>query len=95
MSVKGKRHIHKYYKARVLGEKLWACAIPTCSHHMPPHYNSLMPGKATICWKCDEAMILDPDALNMDKPMCMECRGLSSESLDEFLKEKGVTNKFE
>jgi hypothetical protein len=82
MSVKGKRHIHKYYRADVLGEKIWACALPLCSHHMPPHYNNLIPGKASLCWECGEAMILDSDNMKMDKPTCVDCRGINE--LNQF-----------
>ena len=79
-----KRHIHKYYKADVLGEKLWACALPTCNHHMPPHYSSLISGKATICWECNDIMVLHAYALEMDKPICLVCRRRNS--MDDRLK---------
>lgn len=77
MSVKGKRHIHKYYHADVLGGKIWACGLPLCNHHMPPHYDGLLPGKASICWKCGETMVLDSISMTMDKPICPDCRQMN------------------
>ena len=77
MSVKGRRHVHKYYRADALGVRIWACAFPTCSHHMPPHYAALIEGKASICWKCGEVMVLDGSNMSMDKPICNDCRSMN------------------
>ncbi len=75
-NVKAKRHTHKYYKAyefKDTGPFLWACALPTCSHHMPKHMESMLPGKYTLCWKCEETTVLDTRTMKMDKPLCEDC----------------------
>jgi hypothetical protein len=102
-NTKAKRHTHKYYKSRPYkgGEYLWTCALPTCSHHMPKHMEHTLHGKATICWGCDEAMILDERAWKLDKPLCTDCDPTSMpvETMDpelvEKLKEMGVLGKLE
>ena len=90
MATKGKRHTHKYYKAKSNYQRIWACALPDCNHHMPPHYETLVHGKATICWKCDGPMVLDAEALAMDKPICPDCRG--ENDIAAYLSERGVIN---
>lgn len=73
MATKAKRHIHKYYKADLDFGEVWACALPDCSHYMPKHMAKLVNGKSSICWKCNEKMILDPNNMNIDKPVCYSC----------------------
>lgn len=40
---------------------------------MPEHYASLMNGKRSICWQCNEPMILTPLNLKMERPICDSC----------------------
>lgn len=82
-----KRHIHKYHKVRVNGIEVWACALPDCNHHMPKHYEDMIPGKSSICWSCGEQMILDSDNMRLEKPSCFSCLH------PEFSSEDGVFNK--
>lgn len=96
MSTKSKRHIHKYYRVEVNGEKLWACGLPNCYHHMPRHYEGLLPGKFSICWKCGEVTTLDDRTLHMDKPLCEECDpnyAPVDDNMVQMLKELGAINK--
>lgn len=86
MSTKAKRHTHKYHKVEAVGIKIWACALPDCNHHMPPHYKNTLPGKATICWECDEDTVLDTVNMRMDKPKCPNCYGLND--INSFLESK-------
>jgi len=75
---KAKRHAHKYHKVQTPFGKIWACALSDCSHHMPHHYEGLLPGKYSVCWGCGELLILDAVSMKEDKPRCIECRsGLS------------------
>jgi hypothetical protein len=83
MATKAKRHTHKYHRVNAGYQMLWACALPDCNHHMPLHLTALVEGKASICWKCGEQMILDSDAMKLDKPICIDCRGINE--LNEFL----------
>lgn len=55
------------------GEMLWACALPTCHHHMPKHYENSIPGKASLCWGCGEQMTLDLENMKLDQPICFTC----------------------
>jgi hypothetical protein len=80
---RSKRHIHKYYKAKVAGDLVWACALPDCNHHMPPHMTSLVEGKSSLCWECGGELVLDPEAYKMDRPTCISCRsGISVDDLN-------------
>lgn len=92
-----KKHIHKYHHVDTIQGKLWACALPGCNHHMPIHYENLLIGKFSICWACNEKLILDEEVMKSDKPECINCRtGLKEEKekdishLAEFLKDRGI-----
>lgn len=74
MANKAKRHIHKYYRAKLAFGDVWACALDNCNHYMPQHMEGLIPGKASLCWNCNQKFILDPNALNMELPTCVNCR---------------------
>jgi hypothetical protein len=77
MSNKAKRHVHKYHRVDIGGAKLWACALGDCNHYMPAHMGSLVPGKNSICWKCNEQMVLNIMNMKDDKPKCDDCSGLN------------------
>jgi hypothetical protein len=77
------QHLHKYYRAQLGFGQVWACAFPDCNHHMPEHYASLLNGKRSICWDCGEPMMLHPQNLTMDRPVCEACR-LGIESVDKL-----------
>lgn len=100
-SNKAKRHTHKYHKIDMLGSKIWACALPDCNHYMPKHMENLIPGKSTYCWECNSSMVLDPKALTMDRPICIDCRNpgmnklLSEKELEEIRKVIGKKDKGE
>lgn len=71
---KVKCYIHKYRRIEFAGRLLFACAAPLCSHYMPKHMEGFLLGKASFCWECDKAMVMDEVALGMDKPICVGCR---------------------
>ena len=74
MSTKAKRHVHKYHRITLSYDtKVWACAHPTCNHYMPKHLESMVEGKASICWSCGEMFQLNPTTMKMDKPFCNDC----------------------
>lgn len=73
MATKARRHIHKYYRVEIAGVKVWACALPECTHYMPAHMTALVDGKASFCWDCGERFILNPTNMNDDKPICSDC----------------------
>lgn len=87
---KAKRHIHKYFRLELAGSPVWACGIPTCNHHMPPHMTPLVNGRASLCWSCDEPFVLNPINMKRDKPKCDDCEGLAD--INEYLESKGVIN---
>lgn len=85
MSTKAKRHIHKYHHISMNGSKIWACALPDCNHYMPLHLNEMVPGKGSFCWNCNDSIILGPDNMDLDKPLCNDCRLMSDGKLKELL----------
>ena len=88
-----KRHPHKYHKIQLSFGKVWACALPECSHYMPLHMTELVVGKFSICWKCGEQFVLEPHHLKLDKPICNDCNPFEIKSITEFLEEKGIINE--
>lgn len=86
MATKAKRHIHKYHRIEVAGEKVWACALGNCNHYMPAHMVNMVPGKNSFCWECDEMIILGPDNMIEDRPRCFNCRtGISPDSIESIV----------
>lgn len=68
------KHVHKYHHIDIgYGTKLWACALPTCNHHMPKHLENSVIGKFSICWNCGQNFILDTENMKKDRPICISC----------------------
>lgn len=84
MASKAKRHIHKYYRAELSFGDVWACALPDCTHYMPQHMEGLMNGKYSVCWECNERMVMHPGNLNMSRPVCDTCK-LGVRDIDSVL----------
>lgn len=91
----GKKHTHKYHKIEIAYDKLWACALDTCTHYMPKHLENNIPGKRSICWKCNEQFILDNVNMADDKPVCSNCSEGTNKLLDylNLLEEKPEANE--
>lgn len=53
----------------------WACAKPDCNHYMPPHIESSINGKYTICWECGATTTMNVLSMKDNNPKCDECRG--------------------
>lgn len=68
------KHTHKYHKVQTPKGHLWCCALPDCSHHQPSYLEAKLVGKRSICWSCDEEMILDDVNMQDDKPMHHTCK---------------------
>lgn len=62
--------------------QVWSCAIPECNHFMPRNMEARVLGKASICWKCNQQIVLDETNMENDKPICHSCSGKSSGLLD-------------
>ena len=76
------KHVHKYHHIDMsYGTKLWACALPTCNHHMPKHIENSLIGKFSICWNCAKNFILDTENMKLDKPICYDCANPKTEVL--------------
>lgn len=69
-----KKHIHKYHKVNIGYTKVWACALPNCSHHMPHNMEDLVIGKSSFCWECNNPIVLDEINMQVDKPICRVCK---------------------
>lgn len=93
--MRSKRHIHKYYKAPYgVGRFVWACALPDCLHHMPPHMEKMVNGKASICWECNNGMTMNPDNMKLTRPICESCRlGIKTDEKFPELTEKEIAVK--
>jgi formylmethanofuran dehydrogenase subunit E len=65
-------HLHKYERA-VLGKNnyvVFRCILPNCAHYIS---KELVKGKICLCNRCNEPMIMDTRASNMQKPHCKPC----------------------
>lgn len=67
-----KKHTHKYFKMKMNGTKVWACALD-CTHYLPKHMEYLIRGRHSICWQCGEEFEMDSFTYEMDKPICIDC----------------------
>ena len=80
MANKARRHVHKYHKVNLGFADAWACALPDCTHYMPPTMEKLVEGKKSICWECNKEFIIDIDSMQSKRPICNDCKlGLDSE----------------
>ena len=52
----------------------WACALPDCTHFMPRNVENMVEGKKSICWKCNQIIILDASNMRDDRPICRTCK---------------------
>lgn len=90
MANRSKRHIHKYHRIELSYGKVWACALPDCNHHMPQYMDSMVPGKNSLCWNCNEKMVLNPLNMKNDKPLCSDCvvNEVDLDGLSEAMKQR-------
>jgi uncharacterized CHY-type Zn-finger protein len=84
MSNRAKRHTHKYHLVKLNFGDVWMCALPDCNHYMPEYLTQSVPGKNSICWKCDKRFILDEYNMQTAQPICDECNPRTNK-LTEFL----------
>jgi hypothetical protein len=56
-----KKHTHQYHRISIGYKNVWACALPNCSHYVPPHLEGTMEGKLSICFGCGESFIFDSE----------------------------------
>ena len=91
MAGKNKRHTHKYHRINIAGDMLWACALPDCYHYMPRHMNNMVIGKKSICWSCNNDLVMDTRSMQSNMPQCLDCEtGTTAESreMDELLNKR-------
>ncbi len=64
-------HIHKYMRVK-LSETytVFKCMIPGCPHYI---CRELVIGRQSICWKCEEPMILTMRSTTLKKPHHLGC----------------------
>lgn len=82
------KHVHKYHKISKF-RTLWVCAMPKCSHYMPPDLNETLVGKMSVCWKCGEEFLLNEENMKRDQPICSDCDP-SISSIGDLLSKLGV-----
>lgn len=92
-------HIHRYI-LRNLGtknepKKKYCCSFPDCTKII--HSKSLIIGKLTICWSCNESFILGNDQvrLNVVKPKCKDCRAKKVSNLPALKAKDTKENKIQ
>lgn len=75
---KVKLHVHKYKKFKQYkngNAYIFRCMLPNCSHYIP---ESLLEGKASVCWGCGKEFILGPRAKYSVQPKCKACKRKSN-----------------
>jgi len=77
------KHIHKYQRKKLARNyKVYACALPDCSHYISA---DLIVGKKTICWVCGRVTIIYKDSNGvLARPHCKTCtkRKTEDEQID-------------
>lgn len=91
-------HIHRYKKVNLSGTPgkkylVYKCLEPTCMHYLPLH---LALGKACICSRCNDVMIISKETLTGSNsgaqlfPHCANCikrkKSPDVDTLSEYLK---------
>jgi hypothetical protein len=70
-----KHGTHRYHRRALGSNKVWACAVPNCTHFIPRYMEAaLIEGRLSLCNNCGNEFTLTPDALKEDEPRCDECR---------------------
>ena len=83
MAHRSRRHTHKYYKGKLGYDRVWTCALPNCNHYMPLHMETMVNGKASICWQCGGEFILHPLNMREERPRCDNCHlGIVEQEVD-------------
>lgn len=68
-------HVHKYKLVIIssrTGYKAFKCQVPGCTRFIA---RNLVVGEKTICWKCNNELILTMENTTLVKPTHLECRG--------------------
>ena len=69
--------VHKYERVDISRDKakpywVYKCRLPNCPHYI---VESLVWGRATICWRCDDEFIIDsPKLRGVKHPYCNDCK---------------------
>lgn len=80
-----KSHVHKYILRPTDSRPVWACALG-CGHFMPAHLTSLVEGRPSICWVCEEQFIMTIESMAEKNPRCENCRsGIITGDIAGFL----------
>jgi hypothetical protein len=82
MAKKTTAHLHKYERI-TLGKNyvVFRCILPQCSHYVR---KELAKGKACLCNRCNNAMVLDTQAMSYQKPHCKSCTEHRDSSIDKL-----------
>lgn len=67
------KHVHKYHYIDIVYTKVWACALPDCTHLMPAYMNAHVIGKRSLCWECNKEFFLDEENMKNPEPVCSAC----------------------
>lgn len=64
----------RYKKFLIKSDKgtiVYKCMIPRCNHFIA---KALVQGRESICWVCDQPMVIGPEMMNLVKPRHFGCR---------------------
>lgn len=65
-------HTHLYERNEA---GIWRCANRDgCTHHIPSNMAPAPMNRKSICWSCDSEFILTPDLMDINRPVCGNCR---------------------
>ena len=65
-------HVHKYVRKKVgsKGFEVYKCSIPGCTHFVQSVF---LPGRKSICWRCNTVFTIDEKTALLKKPHCNDC----------------------
>ena len=85
-----KKHIHQYrrvkigakyrkvgrFKSEKVSDKIrvYACALPDCSHYVHEEAAQLLIGKVSKCNYCFKPFIMDKTSIGLARPRCQDCK---------------------
>lgn len=65
--------VHKYKRVEWGKNKtiVFRCMLPGCSHYV---HEEFVRGRMSLCWKCGNPFVMNPDKERRVKPKCDACQ---------------------
>lgn len=84
------KHTHKFLRIPSKRTHTWTCT--ECSWFVHEGLSHILLTKDAECWSCGDTFRMTELAMEDDRPRCDNCRGVSSDSINQMLREKGLLN---